>query len=70
MENCPQCGKAMSDGFLGAQTRQAGIRWFRGFAGPNFFGVRGDRIGETDGASMSWVNASRCFSCRLIVAHY
>lgn len=70
MDVCPRCGKAMADGFVGAQSWPAGIQWFGGFAGPNFFGVHGEPIGQNDGSKMAWLTASRCPDCHLILARY
>lgn len=59
----------MADGFVGAQIGGS-IQWFGGFADANLFGVHGEPIGQTDGAQMAWLDASRCPSCRLILARY
>jgi len=57
----------MEDGFLGAQNWPSGIRWFRS---KNFFGLHGEPIGENDRTQMSWLVASRCSNCRLLLASY
>jgi len=64
MANCPQCGKAMEAGFLGAKNWPSGIQWYRS---KNFFGLGGEPIGESD-VQMSWLASSRCLDCRLILA--
>ncbi|MGI0148208.1 MAG: PF20097 family protein [Thermoplasmata archaeon] len=69
IDTCPPCGKPMSDGFVGARSWPAGIEWFGGFVGKDFFGIRGEPIGENDGAKMGWMSASRCPDCRLTLAH-
>ena len=67
MVACPRCDGAMEDGFLGAQNRPSGIQWFRS---KNFFGFHGEPIGENDRTQMSWLVASRCSNCRLLLASY
>ena len=67
MVACPTCAGAMEDGFLGAQNWPSGIQWFRS---KNFFGLHGEPIGESDRTQMSWLAASRCPSCRLLLASY
>jgi len=57
----------MEDGFLGAQNWPSGIQWFRS---KNFFGLHGEPIGESDRAQMSWLAASRCPDCHLLLASY
>ncbi len=65
MVACPTCARAMEAGFLGAQNWPSGIQWFRS---KNFFGLHGEPIGESDRTQMSWLAASRCPSCRLLLA--
>ena len=67
MVACPRCAGPMEDGFLGAQNWPSGIRWFRS---KNFFGLHGEPIGESDRAQMSWLAASRCPDCQLVLASY
>jgi len=57
----------MEDGFLGAQNWPSGIQWFRS---KNFFGLHGEPVGENDRTQMAWLAASRCPSCRLLLATY
>ena len=67
MVACPTCAGAMEDGFLGAQNWPSGIQWFRS---KNFFGLHGEPIGESDRTQMSWLAASRCSDCHLLLASY
>jgi len=67
MVACPKCAGAMEDGFLGAQNWPSGIQWFRS---KNFFGLHGEPIGESDRTQMSWLAASRCSNCQILLASY
>jgi hypothetical protein len=60
----------MAEGYLGAQGGKLGLQWFTGFATQRVFGLVGEPIGEQGGEKMNWLSASRCSSCRLIVARY
>ena len=67
MVACPSCGAPMEAGLLGAQNWPSGIQWFRS---KSFFGTAGDPIGENDRTQVSWLDASRGASCRVILASY
>ena len=57
----------MEPGLLGAQNWPSGIQWFRS---KSFFGSAGEPVGENDRTQMSWLEASRCASCRVLLASY
>ena len=67
MVACPNCGKPMDDGFVGAKNWPTGIQWY---AKKSFFGIVGEPIGESDRTQMSWLAASRCTACRTILTRY
>ena len=57
----------MGDGFVGAKNWPTGIQWY---PQKSFFGIVGEPIGESDRTQMSWLAASRCTTCRTILARY
>lgn len=65
---CPECGTPMAEGFLGYPAYFGGrARWYRRKTRQGF---GGESLGAPNLWQVSYLDAFRCASCRLVVMRY